>query len=85
MKKAFSLLEILMTVFLIAIFLLLFSGWAKRSGKTLSEIEDYYLRGKKEILEEIRQGNGETAVLTSNIVLKIVTVNGRTFEYLKYK
>lgn len=85
MKKGFSLIEILITIFLISIFTWMFSLWLRQSSYSFQKIEKYYLEDKGKVIEKFNLAEGETTVLTPNIMLKKFTVNGRTFEYLKFQ
>jgi len=85
LNKGFSLLEILISVFLTAVLLLLFSSWLARSNEMINDMEEYYVNDKNEISEKIKLKIGEEAVLTKNIIIRSVSVNGNVFEYLEYK
>jgi hypothetical protein len=81
MKKAFSYLEILITIGLITICFLIFYGWQQGYTKNIKVINQYY-QDRTTLINQAEQGFGAEALLTNNIYLKTTSVNNLQLEYL---
>ena len=84
MKKAFSFMEIMIGVALIAIFFLVFISWTKNSQNYLNKLNKYY-DNRNELINKVERGEGAETRITGNIYLKTVSVNNLSLDYISRK